>query len=79
MLYFFNFREVTTKQKGTLNNQELKQVKINNNEFIITSLSEENTIMSFTLKLYPLTGIQYHPESVLTPYGKEILKNWIRD
>ncbi|MBF25434.1 MAG: aminodeoxychorismate/anthranilate synthase component II [Flavobacteriales bacterium] len=54
-------------------------VKINNEEkFSITSLDEQNTVMSFEHKLYPLTGIQYHPESVLTKYGGKILKNWLK-
>ena len=51
----------------------------NNSEFLTTSVDQKNTVMSFKHKVYLLTGIQYHPESVLTPYGKEILKNWIKD
>lgn len=43
----------------------------------ITSLSDEGQVMSLRHKAYDIRGIQYHPESVLTPDGKAILKNWI--
>ena len=53
-------------------------IRINDaNKFIVTAEDEQNIVMSFTHKLYPLTGVQYHPESVLTKYGKQILKNWL--
>ncbi|WP_136666948.1 aminodeoxychorismate/anthranilate synthase component II [Flavobacterium sp. H122] len=43
----------------------------------ITSVDENGQIMSLKHKSYDVRGVQYHPESVLTPYGKEILKNWV--
>lgn len=43
----------------------------------ITSLSDEGQVMSLRHKDFDIRGIQYHPESVLTPDGKTILKNWI--
>ncbi|MCD8301703.1 MAG: aminodeoxychorismate/anthranilate synthase component II [Prevotellaceae bacterium] len=43
-----------------------------------TSLSEEGYIMSLRHKTYDIRGIQFHPESVLTPCGKTIIKNWLR-
>lgn len=43
----------------------------------VTSEDENGYIMSMQHTTLPVTGIQYHPESVLTEYGKEILKNWI--
>ena len=53
-------------------------VKINSeDEFLITAKDAHNTIMSFQHKFFSLTAIQYHPESVLTKYGGEILKNWL--
>ena len=42
-----------------------------------TSFDENGQIMSLRHKKYDVKGVQYHPESVLTPNGKQILKNWI--
>lgn len=43
----------------------------------ITSIDENGQIMSLKHKHYDVRGVQYHPESVLTPLGKQILKNWV--
>lgn len=42
-----------------------------------TSLSDEGYIMSLRHRDYDIRGIQFHPESVLTPQGRQILDNWI--
>lgn len=44
-----------------------------------TSFDENGQIMSLRHKVYDVKGVQYHPESVLTPKGKQILKNWINN
>ena len=46
------------------------------NELEITALSENNTIMSIASKKFSIFGIQFHPESYITEYGLEILKNF---
>lgn len=43
----------------------------------ITSLSAEGQIMALRHRELDIRGVQFHPESVLTPLGKQILKNWI--
>lgn len=45
----------------------------------ITSLDENGQIMSLRHKTYDVRGVQFHPESVLTPNGKRILENWIKN
>jgi len=45
----------------------------------ITSLSENGDIMSIRHKQFNLKGIQFHPESILTPQGKTILSNWLSE
>ncbi|SDS04441.1 anthranilate synthase component 2 [Winogradskyella sediminis] len=42
-----------------------------------TSFDDNGQIMSLRHKVYDVKGVQYHPESVLTPDGKQILKNWV--
>lgn len=44
----------------------------------VTSVSEEGQIMSLRHKQYDVRGIQYHPESVLTPEGRNIIANWLK-
>lgn len=44
----------------------------------VTSVSDDGFVMSLRHKEYDIRGIQYHPESVLTPDGKTILGNWLR-
>lgn len=43
-----------------------------------TSFDENGQVMSLRHKTYDLKGVQFHPESVLTPDGKKILENWIQ-
>jgi anthranilate synthase component II len=43
----------------------------------VTAVDDEGQIMAMQHKTYKIHGVQFHPESVLTPYGKDILKNWI--
>lgn len=43
----------------------------------ILAVSKEGYIMALRHKTYDVRGIQFHPESVLTPDGEMIMKNWI--
>lgn len=43
----------------------------------ITAIAKDGVIMSVKHREYNLTGIQYHPESVITNQGKKILNNWL--
>ena len=43
----------------------------------ITSVDENGEIMSIRHKTMDVKGVQYHPESILTPHGKKILENWL--
>ncbi|MBD3864293.1 anthranilate synthase component II [Olleya marilimosa] len=43
-----------------------------------TSFDQNGQVMSLRHKFYDVRGVQYHPESVLTPNGKQILENWIK-
>ncbi len=43
----------------------------------VTAVSDDGQIMGLKHKNYNIHGIQFHPESVLTPMGKEIVANWL--
>src|SRR5690554_4045445 len=45
--------------------------------FEVTSYDDEGDIMSMKHKEYDLEGVQFHPESVLTPLGEKIIENWL--
>ncbi|CEN49887.1 ADC synthase (fragment) [Capnocytophaga canimorsus] len=44
-----------------------------------TAVDENGYIMSLRHKIYDVRGVQYHPESVMTSFGKTILKNWLEN
>ncbi len=43
----------------------------------ITAETEEHEIMGLRHKAYPVWGVQFHPESILTPSGKDLLRNFL--
>ena len=47
--------------------------------FEITAESDDNEIMGIRHKELPVEGVQFHPESILTPDGKDLLKNFIEN
>ena len=46
-------------------------------DLIVTSIDDQDIIMSLRHKKYDIHAVQYHPESILTPYGKKILENFL--
>ena len=46
-------------------------------ELIVTARSEDNEIMAMEHKEYPIFGLQFHPESVMTPQGLQMIENFI--
>jgi anthranilate synthase component 2 len=45
----------------------------------ITARDENNYVMALQHKKYDVQGVQFHPESVLTPLGEQILRNWLKN
>ena len=44
----------------------------------ITAISDEGRIMALRHREFDIHGIQFHPESVLTPDGDKIIRNWLK-
>jgi anthranilate synthase component 2 len=45
----------------------------------VTAIDEaDNSIMALKHKQYDVRGVQFHPESILTDYGKEMMQNWLK-
>jgi anthranilate synthase component 2 len=47
------------------------------NDLIITSIDDEENIMSIKHQTLDVRGVQFHPESILSEYGETMLKNWL--
>lgn len=48
-------------------------------ELVVTAVADDGEIMAVEHKSYPVYGLQFHPESILTPEGINILKNFMED
>ena len=49
------------------------------NELEITAVDETGLIMALQHRSFDVQGVQFHPESVLTPDGEVMLRNWLRN
>lgn len=45
----------------------------------ITAIDDQGQVMAITHKAHNVRGVQFHPESVLTEYGKQMMKNWLEN
>jgi len=43
----------------------------------VTAIDYENQIMALSHKKYDICSVQFHPESIMTPYGMKIILNWL--
>ena len=48
-------------------------------ELKITALTTDGEIMAVQHREYPIYGVQFHPESIMTPDGKQMLRNFIEE
>lgn len=47
-------------------------------EFVVTATSDDGVIQGIRHRELPIEGVQFHPESILTLHGKELLANFLR-
>lgn len=46
-------------------------------DLAVTAFDEEGNIMAFRHRRYPVWDVQFHPESIITSHGKQMIENWI--
>ena len=47
-------------------------------ELLVTAVTTEGEVMAVQHRSYPIYGVQFHPESIMTPDGRKMLENFIR-
>lgn len=50
-----------------------------NGDLKITAMNNEGLVMGLTHKKYDVKGVQFHPESVMTPEGPKMIENWLKN
>ncbi|MGL5227519.1 MAG: anthranilate synthase component II [Bacteroidales bacterium] len=63
--------EVGRYHSWAVENQDIPE------ELVVTAVDNEGIIMGIKHRIYDVHGIQFHPESVLTPTGKQMLENFL--
>lgn len=61
---------------GRYHSWVIDECKINS-DLIITAKDDMGTIMAARHKTFNISGVQFHPESILSEYGDTIIKNWL--
>jgi anthranilate synthase component II len=50
-----------------------------NGELTVTAVNNEGLVMGLRHKKYDVKGLQFHPESIMTPEGPKMIENWLRN
>ncbi len=72
------FKNVKNPFKATRYHSLVADKKTLPKELIITAWTKEGEIMGLKHEQYPLFGVQFHPESILTEEGKKIIRNFLK-
>ncbi|MCF7916635.1 MAG: aminodeoxychorismate/anthranilate synthase component II [Candidatus Omnitrophica bacterium] len=72
------FKNIKNPFSATRYHSLILDKKTLSNKFAIIAKTKDNTIMAIKLKDYPVFGVQFHPESILTKEGKAVLGNFLK-
>ena len=72
------FKDVPSPFKATRYHSLIIQENTLPSTLIVIARSSDNSIMGIMHKNYPIFGVQFHPESIKTSFGKPILRNFIK-
>ncbi len=81
-LIYHNQKDIFKGVKNPFQATRYHSLVIDNKNFpkdlLVTARTKDGIIMAVKHKAYPLYGVQFHPESILTAEGKKILKNFLK-
>lgn len=63
-------------QVGRYHSWQINKDKLGQ-ELEVTAVDDEGAILSVRHKTFDICGVQFHPESILTEHGKQLMKNWL--
>jgi anthranilate synthase component II len=72
------YRSVPNQFTATRYHSLIVERKTLPKEFSVTAWTKDNIIMGIEHRKLPIFGVQYHPESIMTPDGKTILGNFLK-
>ena len=61
-------------QSGRYHSWAIKNVK---SPLMVTAVDDDGVVMAIKHESYNVRGVQFHPESVMTPQGIKIIENWL--
>ncbi len=62
---------------GLYHSWAISQNSLQNTPLEVTAVCRDNVVMAVQHKTLPIYGIQFHPESFMTEFGQQILRNWL--
>lgn len=75
---FLLFKGLPTQfEVGLYHSWAILQNSLENSPLTVTATCDQNVVMAVKHDELPIYGVQFHPESFLTEYGKRILLNWL--
>lgn len=63
---------------GLYHSWAILQNSLKNSPLVATAVCDEKVLMAMQHQSLPIYGVQFHPESFMTEFGKEILENWLK-
>ncbi|NPA61521.1 MAG: aminodeoxychorismate/anthranilate synthase component II [Epsilonproteobacteria bacterium] len=73
------FKDLPTEFRATRYHSLIVNPKTISDEIIVTSYSKDDReIMSLEIRNRPIFGVQFHPESIMSEYGHEIIDNFLK-
>ncbi len=71
------FKDLPERIETGLYHSWAVSVDNDNNDLKVTAISQRDIIMAVSHVKYDVKGIQFHPESIMTKFGKNIIENWL--